>query len=405
MKGPTLSRPASELAYLSVAVLANDKGELPTEFRLFAKGDNATTKGVVVFDAAAAKSVMQCAQEKGVQLMIDYQHASLSSLLLMPSEQAKAAGWFTPEVRDDELWATSVEWTPEGSAKVKAKEFRYVSPAFDYTKLPDEKIRVAALINVALTNLPATHNATALLSAAESPMEGWVPMCLGRSCSTGSLCCQACSSKVLCASLCYGSTVPPDPSGTVTMSSLQTSAREAGDAWEKSLTAKATAAALKEHSMKTVIAHLKLSETATEAEVFAALVRRDEEHTRQLSALTTEKEKLSAQAVELAAKVATMEQATTKAELSSLVDQGKRDGKISPALEEVVKTFTLSQLKAFLEKAPVIVKPGPGVREPTAPTEGGPMTLSAETEHVAKALRLDPKKVVEHAAKHGGVIP
>ena len=97
-------------------------------------------------------------------------------------------------------------------------------------------------------------------------------------------------------------------------------------------------------------------------------------------------------------------QATATAMLSSLIEQGKREGKISPALEEVVKTFTLSQIKAFLEKAPVVVKPGAGAKEPVE-GELQVVTLSADETLVAQRLGLDPKKFAESKAAKGGVIP
>src|SRR4051812_4032691 len=109
-------------------VIAGD--EPPSEFRVFSAGDNGTTKGTFVFDDAAAKRVMADYAEHGVDLMLDYAHASLDSdLSPNPSQAGKAAGWFNIELRDGELWAVNVRWTEAAASALKAKEWRYMSPA------------------------------------------------------------------------------------------------------------------------------------------------------------------------------------------------------------------------------------------------------------------------------------
>lgn len=167
---------------LALPVTASDAPAPPTEFRIFTAGKVETTKGTFLFDVQAAAAVMADYEAHGIELMIDYDHASLAGLVLDPAQAGKAAGWFTPEVRAGELWATNVRWTPAAAHALSNIEWRYMSPAFDV----DESGRIVALCNVALTNLPATHNLDALVAAsrdrrtlAQGPSFSDVSMSLG----------------------------------------------------------------------------------------------------------------------------------------------------------------------------------------------------------------------------------
>lgn len=144
---------SGELFSLDVE-LAGD--EAPTEFRILGAGTNATRKGELMFDEAAAASVLADYEAGGVDLPLDYDHA-MADPSARPSDRI-AAGWFRPEVRDGELWAADVKWTPRGKAAVEAKEYRYTSLWGD-VELTDKKakrMRLVRLRNVALTNTPAT---------------------------------------------------------------------------------------------------------------------------------------------------------------------------------------------------------------------------------------------------------
>ncbi len=77
----------------------------PSEFRLFAAGENATSKGVFTFDAAAASRVMAAYQRAGVDVMIDLEHLSLDDPAATPRTDTKdARGWAKLELRGGELW-------------------------------------------------------------------------------------------------------------------------------------------------------------------------------------------------------------------------------------------------------------------------------------------------------------
>ena len=148
----------SRAIVLSIAI---SDGVPPNEFRLFSAGKVETSKGEFLFDEKAAASVMADYEKHGAEIMVDYDHASLASLVVDPSLSARAAGWCSLEVRDGELWAVNVRWVESAASQLAAKEWRYMSPAF----VTDADGRITSLINVALTNIPATHGLAPLVAA------------------------------------------------------------------------------------------------------------------------------------------------------------------------------------------------------------------------------------------------
>jgi len=138
-------------------------GDLPTEFRLFVKGWNDTENGRYLFDDVAANSVMQAYAAWGVDLAIDLEHQMLDEPGTDPTAR-DARGWCKLELRNGELWAVDVRWTPDGERRLKNKTQRYVSPAFE----ADPKTgRVLKVVNVAITAMPATHDTPALVAASK----------------------------------------------------------------------------------------------------------------------------------------------------------------------------------------------------------------------------------------------
>lgn len=143
----------------------------PTEFRIFTAGQVETSKGVFTFDDQAAQSVMAAARDQGNELMVDYDHGALHGQPADPATYGKAAGWFDLELRNGELWAVNVRWTPPAAEALSNKEWRYMSPAFE----TDADGRIVSLMNVALTNLPATKHLTPLMAASETYGESMTP--------------------------------------------------------------------------------------------------------------------------------------------------------------------------------------------------------------------------------------
>jgi hypothetical protein len=160
----TLAVRSIDALTLSNNVLLADDGELPAEFRIFARGENQTTKGTFVFDERAAADVMAAFAEHmkaGAQgLMIDLEHLSLDSE--SRNFDPDARGWARLELRGGELWATQVKWTDDGARRLTEKTQRFISPAF--ARDPETR-RITKVINVAITALPATDQLTPLIAA------------------------------------------------------------------------------------------------------------------------------------------------------------------------------------------------------------------------------------------------
>ncbi len=123
----------------------------PTEIRLFAFGENETHNGTYLVDEDSRKLVVENFEKYGLpRLAIDFDHKSMSSD--GPADAGKAAGSFVPEVRDDGIWATDIQWTETARAAIEAGEWLYYSGGFEV----DDDNRVISVLNFALTNFPAT---------------------------------------------------------------------------------------------------------------------------------------------------------------------------------------------------------------------------------------------------------
>jgi phage I-like protein len=148
------------------ALLTLTADALPTEFCIFAAGENSTSKGVFLFDAAAAKAVMAAYEQQGVLVPVDLEHDALNEQARANrADAADARGWFKLELRKGELWAVDVAWTPDGARRLTEKTQRYISPAFVTEPIEgSEARRVVEIVNVALCAMPATHGAPALAS-------------------------------------------------------------------------------------------------------------------------------------------------------------------------------------------------------------------------------------------------
>ncbi|MRG98264.1 hypothetical protein GF068_41090 [Polyangium spumosum] len=141
--------------------LVDLSGDPPGEVLLFRAGVNKSYKGLLLFDEEAARRVLADFEAHGAELFFDYDHASLFGF---SKGMGEAAAWFRPEVREGALWAVNVRWTEEAAEKVRARKYRYISPAVDYEL---DSNRITRLINVALTNLPASHGLPPLMAASQ----------------------------------------------------------------------------------------------------------------------------------------------------------------------------------------------------------------------------------------------
>ncbi len=274
--------------------------EPPTELRLFAKGATATTKGPVVWNDRAAKATMAAFKASGLdQIPFDVGHGMLNPFA--PPEGHKAFGWFTPEARSDGLYAADIEWTEDGAAKLSKREFRFYSPAI---MRDGESGEVAELINVALTNLPATR--------------GQKPLVADNTGVAGQ----------------HG--VHMDELEKILKLLGLRSADELLSRWAERSTLES-----------------KVLSVTGEQTVAAAQVKLDNMKIQADSS------------VKLAARVTELEATIANGARDAKIEALSKAGKLPPALHPLAKTFTLEQLSAFEAAAPVIPEGGP--REPAGP--------------------------------------
>jgi hypothetical protein len=156
--GSRVSNPKRGVMTLAIAVNESP----PSEFRIFKAGENSTLKGTFLFDDEAARLVMAAYEAHGVLPMIDLEHLSLEDPEKSVNFDPDARGWVHIELRNGELWAVGVTWTPDGEARLREKRQRYISPAFTFD---EETRRITALVNIAITALPATDHTPALVAA------------------------------------------------------------------------------------------------------------------------------------------------------------------------------------------------------------------------------------------------
>lgn len=128
-----------------------------TEFRIFASGINESTKGPIVCDADACAMVMGRYRKRGLdKLPFDAGHG------MAYGTDHRAYGWFVPDQNGGELWATKIKWNQIALDAFADSQFRFFSP---WCMVGYEDGRVKELINIALTNIPASNNQKPLVAS------------------------------------------------------------------------------------------------------------------------------------------------------------------------------------------------------------------------------------------------
>lgn len=132
------------------ALLATD-GQAPEWIELIPAGPTVAGRDgrTWLFDELAQQLVLSSFAARGIDLAIDWEHASEVSA--PRGEPAPAAGWIDQlEIRDGALWG-HVSWTPRAGEQVATREYRFVSPVFDYDEADR---RILRMVSVGLTNKP-----------------------------------------------------------------------------------------------------------------------------------------------------------------------------------------------------------------------------------------------------------
>ncbi len=149
--------------------------DVPTRVLIVPWGEVRSLSGSFVVDDAAAEAAVTAFREHGADLPVDYEHQTLGGAYASPSGQAPAAGWIRELniVRPGGDAAPGlygeISWTPEGLARLRGREYRYLSPV---ALVRREDRRLTALHSVALTNKPAIVGMTPVVNRAATEALG-----------------------------------------------------------------------------------------------------------------------------------------------------------------------------------------------------------------------------------------
>ncbi|SDI83639.1 Mu-like prophage I protein [Pseudomonas flavescens] len=102
-----------------------------------------------LFDEPAQNLVVSSFTGRAIDLPIDWEHST--QLKAPKGEEAPAGAWIKQlEIRDGALWGR-VDWNARAALQVANREYRFLSPVFDYD--PDTT-RIALLVSAGITNKP-----------------------------------------------------------------------------------------------------------------------------------------------------------------------------------------------------------------------------------------------------------
>jgi phage I-like protein len=149
---------------LGAAILA--AGAAPEWIELIPAGEFAGRDGRGPYRLTNVAAVIEASQALRMDagLPIDYDHAT--DFAAPAGRPAPAAGWIRSlEERDGALWGR-VEWTRHGASAVAMREYRYISPVFEYA--PNGEI--VRLLRAALTNNPNLY--LSAISSSAPPASG-----------------------------------------------------------------------------------------------------------------------------------------------------------------------------------------------------------------------------------------
>lgn len=124
-------------------------GEVPEWVELLPAGEHLEGRDGRTWRNQNPQSVVDQFATRGLDLVIDWEHASEHRA--PKGEDAPAAAWVKKlELRDGAVWGL-VEWTEKAANQLQRKEYRYLSPVFLFTR--DER-QVVRLTSAGLTNQP-----------------------------------------------------------------------------------------------------------------------------------------------------------------------------------------------------------------------------------------------------------
>lgn len=134
-----------------------DVRDAPDEIVVVPAGMVESTKGNFIVNAASFKAINEYFQQRGLDIVIDYEHQTLNG------GEAPAGGWIKSLRWEDGIGVMGqVEWTDKAKGYLANREYRYLSPVVLVRQSDNLAIR---LHSVALTNTPAITGMTAIINS------------------------------------------------------------------------------------------------------------------------------------------------------------------------------------------------------------------------------------------------
>ncbi|WP_407540474.1 phage protease [Deinococcus radiomollis] len=372
----------------------------PTEFRIWGYGEIVTTKGTFLLDQDGAASVLAAAADYGNRLGFDYNHASV-----LEAGDTPSAGTFELEIRTDGLWAVNCQWTVNASSRLSAKEYLYFSPTF----YVDGDNRVIELMNIALTNLPATKNMEPLVASRLNRRQVQAAMAFDDIYSKLGEAIEEAYGYAPYLSEVFDEYVVFRSDGVTYAVGYAIDGTELSLVGEPREVTKQYQDVPGGKTMnKALLLSLRLAESATEAEaVLAAKNLSDRQNeivtltgaaniTEALGVLHAWKEQ-AGRAVEAERKLASITGERESEQRAALLEQAQKEGKISPAQVDFWRGQPLETLSGFLKAASPIVPTG----QHNADEATKPVHLSEQATNIAKLLGVKPEDMAARAAQRG----
>ena len=133
-----------------------DVGGAPEIISVLPYGHVVSQKGEFDVDEESLKAVKEQIAQRGVDLVVDYEHQTLTG------ERAPAAGWVKELFAEDGHIKARVEWTIPAKQYLENKEYRYLSPVITVRKTDNKAM---GLHSLALTNTPAIAGMTPIVNS------------------------------------------------------------------------------------------------------------------------------------------------------------------------------------------------------------------------------------------------
>jgi phage I-like protein len=345
----------------------------PKEFLVLPYGTIETTKGTFQFTPDDALALMAERSKHDAEVMIDWEHGALHTT----GEPAPAAGWCNLELRSDGVWAVNCRWSPLAAQYLSTGEYRYFSPAY----FVDKKTKhIRELINLALTNIPATLDIQPLVAAGqlthlkEQRMDFLKK--LSKYMSDNKLDGKAFSDKSglpeerLKAMLSDGA---GEPSQEEMKACLKAMGMEDGDGGGDG-----------GEEGKQIARNTR----GTELDLVALTGHTDpKKQAAELAAMALSRQKVDALEKEMVA----LRKATEERKRGELIERGKSEGKLTPSLIRFWANRAVAELEEFLNSAPSIVGDEVQRVDPASPVA----ILTREEREMCAASFMDPAKLAE----------